>query len=464
MTSPSAPVLTASDPRLSRLYASAVATIQRNARDDGRGGRFLCAGGGYPTPWTRDAAINAYSAASILDPALAESTLRAVTEPTPEGDVVQQDDQRWDQIIWVTAARRHVEATADLAFAAWASGVADRTLALREEAFDAASGLFRGGALMQDGISGYPFPAADRASDSSFIGHYPQSERIRCLSTNVLHAAAYDAAAWLHGVTGSAPSPGVDAARGRDIRASVRAALHDEATGRWGYLVDDEGAVDPSQELLGLALLLELGGVTDAEAAAIADGVVRAAHGIPLVSPSFPRFAADRPGRHNMMLWPMATGQWATAAARRGAIRAFGESLEDLVRLVTASDDAFFEVYDARDGRVDGGWQVGETWPSEPDQTWSATAYVRCVHEGLLGLRPELDGLGLAPTLPAGVGSVHVEGLPWRGAALDIEVAGEGSRVVEASVDGAPWDVAARPVRLEPTGLDRTVRLVVSAG
>ncbi len=42
-------------------------------------------------------------------------------------------------------------------------------------------------------------------------------------------------------------------------------------------------------------------------------------------------------------------------------------------------------------GKVDGGWQGGASghadhFVSQPDQTWSATAYLRLIHEGLFGL------------------------------------------------------------------------------
>ncbi|MFP3513523.1 hypothetical protein SB775_28940, partial [Peribacillus sp. SIMBA_075] len=89
------------------------------------GSRILCAGADYPTPWTRDAAINSWSAVSLLDPELAEATLREVTEVGARGPVVQQDDQLWDQLVWAIGARRHVEVTGDRQFAHWAAGVVE---------------------------------------------------------------------------------------------------------------------------------------------------------------------------------------------------------------------------------------------------------------------------------------------------------------------------------------------------
>jgi hypothetical protein len=431
--SPDHPTLQAGDERLGRLYGSALATLARVVKPGPQGAPpVVTAGGGYPTPWTRDASINAWSGVSLLDPPLAAATLRAVTQPGPEGDVVQQDNQLWDQVVWVVAAWRHVQVTGDLDWARWALGVARRTLALRENAFRTQMGLFAGAALMQDGISGYPFPVQDRAGDSSFVGDYRQADEIACLSTNLLYAAAFDAVDALGRLL---ESPSIAPGRGGQIRSALRRILRDPATGRWSYLVHPDGQIEAAQELLGQALLLEVGDLDTVEAASLAAGIQRSPAGISLVYPHFQRYRTDRPGRHNVMLWPMAIGQWAVAAAHRGLVDAFGQSLDDLVRLVSESQDAFFEVYDAENGSVSGGWQVGETWPSEPDQTWSATAFLRCVHEGLLGLRSSTDGLAFAPVLPAGTGPVAVHGLPWRDSLLDIEVCGGGNHLAGATFD-----------------------------
>ncbi len=458
----SRPAVAAGDERIVRLYESALGTISRNVRTSAGGSRILCAGADYPTPWTRDAAINSWSAVSLIDPELAEATLREVTEAGEHGPVVQQDDQLWDQLVWAIGARCHVEATGDRRFARWAAGVVERTLALRSDSYRPGLGLYIGGALMQDGISGYPFPEVDRPGDSSFIGDYSEAREIAALSTNVIYAAACDAAVWLRHVAGGESEIAVEPARSARLRAAVRRAFRDPATGTWSYLVDEAGRRMGYQELLGLALLLEHGELSDTEAATLTEGVRRCPAGIPLVHPHFPRFDDTRPGRHNMMVWPMATGQWAVAAARRGAEAPFAASLEDLVSAVSTSDGAFFEVYDARDGSVSGGWQVGTMWPSVPDQTWSATAFLRCVHEGLLGMRASIDRMRFEPVLPPGIDHIGLTGLLWRGDELDVRVRGRGSTVVSATVDGERRDVADGPVTIAPRGGPRELRIELS--
>jgi cellobiose phosphorylase len=133
-----------------------------------------------------------------------------------------------------------------------------------------------------------------------------------------------------------------------------------------------------------------------------------------------------------------------------------------LADLVTVSGGDFYEVYDSVSGTVDGGWQSGasgraEHFVSQPHQTWSATAYLRLVHEGLVGLEHSADAVRLRPCLPRRWGPVRLRGLRWRGLTLDIALTGAGNRVRSCTVDGRPG----APV-LAATGTGRhTVELVL---
>ncbi|WP_420110559.1 hypothetical protein [Pseudactinotalea sp.] len=430
MTATLGPHLASADPQLGELHATAIATIRSNvAATDAT--EVLCAGADYPTPWTRDAAINCWSAVSLLDPNLAERTLRAVCELTSSGEIIAQDDQGWDQVIWIHGARRHVQITGDHAFRRWAAGVAVRSLHVLEHRFRHDLGLYLGGAMMQDGISGYPFPADDNATDSSFVLDHPDAHEIAALSTNILYVIGHEAAAEL--VVADA-----ERHRLRERAARLRSAIrrHFAVGGRWAYLRLPDGSLDVSQELLGLALGVEHRLFDDAETDAVIGGLAREPRGPALVAPHFPRYSDTHPGRHNVMLWPMAIGQWGAAAAVRGRHSELDRTLGELTSLVSGSNGRFYEVYDARDGRVSGGWQVGRWWTSVSDQTWSATAYLRLLYEGVVGMRFDDDGLSLVPHLPFGVGELVLTGVRWRSRDLDIRLRGEGSSVVSATVDG----------------------------
>ncbi|MFG2794120.1 hypothetical protein [Streptomyces sp. NPDC048419] len=428
-------------------------------------GTVVRAGGGYPAPqrWTRDAAVNAWNAASLLAPAVGRNTLWSVVDRGPRGPVVQQDDQWWDQMVWILAARNHYRITGDRAFLAEAAHTAANTLAARRDSdFDGERGLFRGPSFMNDGISGYPSPPAAPHVRSSFVLDHPGTERLMCLSTNCLYYGAHSALADMADTLGQperAQSLRTDAAR---LREAVHRWLWREEAGTYAYLLHDDGTVDTSQEGAGLALALLCGVADRRRARLVLDSTHRQPHGIVNVWPHFSRFDDSRPGRHNVMVWPMVHGLYGNAAAEAGRTDLFARSVEQLACLVAGSGDGFYELYDSNSGAVDGGWQEGgsgraEHFDSEPDQTWSVTAYLRLMHDGLFGLAFAEDAVRLRPCLPPHWGPVSLHGLRYRDMTLDIFLSGGGSRVRSCAIDGRP----AQPVvRADGTG-HHTVDLVL---
>jgi len=148
--SPAPPALEFANPDSQALFGTAYAaalqnllrtnTIGYDARYDRSGlldpaTGIVRAGGGYAQPWTRDASINSWNATSLLDPALAANTLWAVVDKDTGGALrVQQDDQQWDQVVWVTAAWHHYLVTGDLGFLQSAYRTSATTLSIREHA------------------------------------------------------------------------------------------------------------------------------------------------------------------------------------------------------------------------------------------------------------------------------------------------------------------------------------------
>ena len=445
MTDASLPTLhvVGTETRLESLYASAlenVFVINTTHPDDG-GAAFVRAGGDYPTPWTRDAAINCWNALSLLRPDLAASTLRAVVTPTTSGDIIAQDDQWWDQIIWVVGALHHAEVTGDHAFGAWARYVGLRALDHLEDRFDQRWGLYRGGAVMQDGISGYPFPTEETDTSSSFVLDYPRAHTIMCLSTNAVYARAHQ----LLGRT----------QRAEALISVINNQLWDEDEGRYGYFLDQDGVRDHHQELIGLALAIEFGIAEAERTESIVTALHREPRGLPLVWPHFERYDDAHPGRHNTSLWPMAMGFWGTAAAKAGHPTALARTLDDLIALVDGSDGRFFELYHPHTGVVDGGWQSGRNWPSVHDQTWSATALLRLVHEGLFGLRFNGGEAWLSPTLPPGYEELTLTGLTVRDARWTVSV----SRDNGLAIDDVDRPRTAGPVHLPSLTGEHTITI-----
>ncbi|MET7571162.1 glycosyl hydrolase family 65 protein [Streptomyces sp. NPDC005492] len=482
----SMPTLDFDDPavqrRLGALYASALRSVSgantigadRSVYDRAGllaypPGTVVRAGGGYPAPqrWTRDAAVNTWSGVSLLAPAVARNTLWSVVDHAGDGLVVQQDNQWWDQIVWVLAAHHHYLVTGDRDFLTRACDTSTHTLAARRaQHFNASFGLFEGPGFMNDGISGYPSPPASTSVHSSFVLDHPQAAKLMCLSTNCLYYGAQLALAAMSEALGrpvQAASLRSDAER---LRTAIDRHLWRADAGTYGYLVHGEGSLagrlDTSQEGAGLALAVLLG-VADADRAArILDSTHWQPYGIVNVWPHFPRFDDRRPGRHNMMVWPMVHGLYGQAAADAGRTEPFALAVDTLAGLITTSG-GFYEVYNSVTGAVDGGWQGGSSghadhFVSQPDQTWSATAYLRLVHDGLFGLTFTDDSLRLRPCLPPSWGPVRLRGLPYRDMTLDVTLRGAGSRVRSSTVDGR----AGEPVVAADGRGHRTIEVVLT--
>jgi len=192
--------------------------------------------------------------------------------------------------------------------------------------------------------------------------------------------------------------------------------------------------------------------------------ILRTAHvqpyGVVDVYPHFVRYGDDRPGRHNAIVWPMVQGLWACAAAHAGDQGRFATEVTTLAALANASG-GFYEIYNARTGAVDGGWQTGWHWVSQENQTWSATAFLRMIYAGLFGMTYTTGGISFTPTLPSGWGDVTLAGVRYRDATLTITLRGSGNVVGTFALDGA-----ASPNHSVPTSLTgaHTVEIIMTDG
>jgi hypothetical protein len=429
-------------------------------------GKFAEAGQAYTPPqrWTRDNAVNAWNAINLIGPIVGANTLWAATDRQADGSLILlQDTQWWDHIIWVVSAWNQYVITGDRDFLGNAYQASVNSLAARKsQNFNADYGLFMGPGFMNDGIAGYPSPpaAAVDAPGSGFVLSYPHANEMMVLSTNCEYYGAYQALAGMADELGRHEDAASYRRGGAALRAAINRHLWRSDAGIYGYFVHGNdalaGQLDPSQEGGGLAFAILLG-VTDArQTKQVLDNTHWQPHGIVNVWPSFPRFSEDKPGRHNVIVWPMVHSMYGHAAAVGGRVDLFDRAVTDLANLAAGSDNSFYELYNSVSGAVDGGWQVGRQWTSQPNQTWSATGYLRMIYYGLFGLTFSPDRLTFAPTLPPGWGPVSLYGVPYRDTTLDIELTGAGNRVRSSTIDGR----AARAIPATATG-NHTVRITL---
>jgi hypothetical protein len=432
----------------------AIATVDRNTRQG-----ILAAGADYGGEWTRDCAINAWNGVSLLRPQVAETSLWSVTR-----NRLTIGHQYWDKIIWTIGAWNHYKVTGSREFLAPAYACARNTMReLESTEFDKEYELFMGPSHLCDGIAGYPEPPQDPRNRSSFVLDHPNTKPMKALSTNAIYCGAYqcliEMAQELKRPPNEADEYRTKAAR---LREAVNSRFWLEKENRFGYLILKDGTLDRSQEGMGVAYALIFGLCDKDRAELLLANTRRMPQGITCVWPNFPRFSDERPGRHNNMVWPMLSGFWGYAAAMHGSGKVFQFELENNARLALDRDKGngnFREIYHAISGVPDGGWQSGTHWNSCNHQTWSATAYLRLVLCGLVGLDFRPDGVCFQPHLPAGYGTVKLDNLKYRGMVLSIAVRGAGDRVKAFRLNGQARDRPSVPTSLKfckvPIGLGK---------
>lgn len=413
---PQAQRLHTNRPMLDSAFALAVWTIDHNTHQS-----ILHAGAGYGGEWTRDASINCRNAVSLLRPEVALHSLWNVTD-----DSLRIDHQYWDKMLWATAAWHHYQVTADTAFLQKAYRCAHHTMTeLEAFCFDSTYGLFMGPAVFQDGIEAYPEPIYDPQKwDDSYVLHHPHSDSIRCLSTNVMYADAYNAL-WNMSVELGEEDRTLHNKSLRLIR-HIEQHLYDSVHHSFLYLIDHLGHRHTYQEGLGVGMALANPHLLDKEQRLLVlQHLDLTPYGLPSVSPSFPRNSPQKPGRHNMMIWPHINAFYAVACARNGIWNEFYLELENMARLAMVNGHGnFYEIY-TLDGVPSGGWQCRALWDKKEHQSWCATGYLRLWIEQVFGLNFLRSHLFLLPTGMDDGSECTLSGIRWRGNDITITVRGK---------------------------------------
>ncbi len=409
----------------------------------------ILAGLDYNTPWTRDAAINAWNGASLIMPEVARNTLLSVLERT--SGKVRIGGQYWDSIVWTTGAWHHYLYTGDREFLALALEATKNSLAHFERTeFDAQDNLFRGPGW-SDGVAAYPDVYANAGGSSGILDwpkHNPDKVSkpgygipMKALSTNCLYYSAYVTAEKMAAEL-NAPVDPQWRIKAERLKKAINTRLWNEKQGCYRFLIGPLGNCD-HQEGLGSSYAL-LFGVADPKQA---DSVFVHQHvtpaGVPCGWPNLPRY--ERPdgmsfGRHMGTVWPQIQGFWAEATARAGMPDLFGHEFFNLAAHAVR-DKHFAEIYHPITGKPYGGLQESGgrgtvLWEATSRQTWAATAYLRMVLLGLVGMRFDTDGVRFEPCVPKGISSVRLSDIRYRRMTLDVTVRGTGTKVKGCLVNG----------------------------
>lgn len=423
----SAQTLTTNDTLLNKAFRLAVWTIDHNTHDG-----LLEAGAGYGGEWTRDCAINCRNAANLLRPDIAENSLWSVTE-----DSLLVGHQYWDKILWVIAAEHHflTSGNNDFLHKAYRCSVATMQQ-LESTCLNNDYGLFMGPAVFQDGIEAYDEPVYSPAKwNDSYVLHHPHTDSIICLSTNLVYMRAYRALAEMSKIEDksveSKYSQKADSLQQRILHYFYRPEKH-----RFYYLYDYYNHPHDYQEGLGNAFALLYGILSPEEAIQMMQNLKITKYGIPSVSPSFPRNSAERPGRHNMMIWPHVNAFYACGCAVAGNEKEFYRELYNMTDLaINCGNNNFYEIYTI-DGKPSGGWQCGALWDEKEHQTWCATGFIRLWIDYIFGMDFNTEGINLRPMGMLDGSECKISDISYRNANLSITIKGHGTNIKRCTING----------------------------
>jgi hypothetical protein len=417
---------------IDQTFVLAVHTLRKNTQDS-----LIKAGGTYGGEWTRDISINSWNAAGLLLPKEAEFSLWSVTNNRETIGA-----EYWDKIIWVIAAYNYYLVNGDRDFLRQAYVCSANTMEEMENSvFDSEYGLFKGPSVFNDGIAAYEEPVFDPAIGRSGVTDYSGSTQIKCLSSNCVYYEAYLALARMAAFMGEDIPAGKYTAQAGALKENIRKHLFDSCKGWLNYLIDQKGNLHTHQEGLGVSFAILFGIVNKEEALRIINRIYISPYGLPSVYPILKRFSIERPGRHNAMIWPFVNAFWADACYQTGRKDLFEKEFMNIVDLtVHKGKKVFYEIHNATTGEPDGGNQSGSpTWTSVPDQTWSATGFLRMVFTDLLGIKILPEGLYLSPdySLLKKMGFIEINDVPYRSTTMKIKFTGQGNQLAAILKNGA---------------------------
>ena len=398
----------------------------------------LLAGLGYDTPWTRDAAVNAWNGVPLLMPEVSRNTLMAVLERVDGAPRIIGASQYWDAIVWATGAWHHYLLTGDRPFLALAFQAVGNSLAFYEDTeFDPADGLFRGPGWSDGGINTWPrFHPDQKASRGYGIP-------MKALSTNCLYYNGYRVQSEMAAELGRPVDPAWRRKADR-LREAINFALWSEERKHYRFLTGPFGNCD-HQGSLGHAYALLFGVSPEERTAAVLRNQYVAPAGVPCLWPNFERYSAGF-GRHAGTIWPQIQGMWSHAAARSGSVALFRHELMQLAGHAVR-DRQYAEIYHPISGEIYGGLQERGgrgivLWDSQPRQSWAASAFLRMLFSGLLGMEPSREGVQFTPCVPAEVSETEIRNLRIRGCRIDVTMRGTGVGSPQPMI---PWSRFEQP-------------------
>ena len=430
------------------LYALAHAEAAEASVDSIRDGAFSrgqpleCAPGGcfetgkkWTYVWTRDTAYSVDLGLAAVDPVRARNSLDfKLSERRQGGDLqIVQDTGSGgsypvstDRVVWALGAERllhFLEGAERDAFAARVLEAARNTIEHdRAIAFDERAGLYRGETSFLDWREQTYAPWT--AEGTVHIG------MSQALSTNAGHLRILELAARLAGDGGDQRLARRYGGWAASLREAIARRFAVPGTPLLSSFRPTGLDAGPARrfDLLGSALAVLSGVVTDERARALVAAYPHVPAGPPVVWPH----EADVPIYHNRAIWPFVTAYWLRAARMVRNDAAVNLGVLSLVR-AAARNLSHMENFEFLTGQpwVDDGPRSGPVVNSQR-QLWSVAGYLSMVQDTLFGLElaPSGDGIRFRPYITRELRSrlfgaadtLVLRGFPYRGARITVVV------------------------------------------
>ena len=374
--------------------------------------------------WTRDVSYSIILSMAALQPEA--SMISLMKKVNPEGQIIQDTGSggAWpistDRMIWTLAAWEIYKVTGEKSWLEKVYPIVVRSLAKDKATVMSEDGLVKGETSFIDWRE-QSYPRWMQTADIS------QSE---AMGTNVLYAAALDAASEMASVLGKKKEAAAYKKEAFDLAQAIDKTFWMPDKGYYGMYTygRDNKILNPRAETLGEALAILYDVAPKDKQRSISENNPTTKFGPAIFYPQI----ADIPNYHNNALWPFVASYWTLAQAKAGNEQGVLEGIGSVVRpaaLFATNKENF---------NLDNGDIFTEL--NSSNMLWSLAGNIALTNQILFGIHFEKNGLRIEPFVPeAMAGTRTLSNFPYRGARLNITVSGFGNKVRSLTVNGKSY-------------------------
>ena len=374
--------------------------------------------------WTRDVSYSIILSMAALQPEA--SMISLMKKVNPDGQIIQDTGSggAWpistDRMIWTLAAWEIYKVTGEKSWLEKVYPIVVRSLAKDKATVMSEDGLVKGETSFIDWRE-QSYPRWMQTADIS------QSE---AMGTNVLYAAALDAASEMASVLGKKKEAAAYKKEAFDLAQAIDKTFWMPDKGYYGMYTygRDNKILNPRAETLGEALAILYDVAPKDKQKSISENNPTTKFGPAIFYPQI----ADIPNYHNNALWPFVASYWTLAQAKTGNEQGVLEGIGSVVRpaaLFATNKENF---------NLDNGDIFTEL--NSSNMLWSLAGNIALTNQILFGIHFEKNGLRIEPFVPeAMAGTRTLSNFPYRGARLNITVSGFGNKVRSLTVNGKSY-------------------------